>query len=224
MTRITNRRPVRSTGTSPQLSALSKKIANAVIQGVPGIVDKKLQPLMKKPAVSEAGHKVSVTYTLPNPGAAKAVVNGFGPMDDENLLTDNLNLPDGVDSIRARASGNKAIIEAQWKPQPGAKAKAIESALGMMSNVIIDTAGDVEVIEPQVKVSGDNTHGQMTLSYELRKNDTGALLDAASVQRIAGALKMDATNLQANHIALPAFVQGATATANGSDVVVTVSW
>ncbi len=219
---------------SHALSATSQKIAGALTKGLPDVVDHKLLSMMKDPVVSEsslppenarARGKVTLTYTVGSAKAAKEIVEGFGPMDDENLLTDNIEWPEGMDTVDAHARGNKVVIASEWSAPRSKKPKAVEAALGMMSNYIIDSSKrGVSVITPQIKVSGDDAHGKMTLSYEIRSSSTFEKLDAAHVQRLAGGLKMDRATLESHYIKLPAFVQSATVKGHGSHLVVEATW
>ena len=175
---------VSSTGskTAVKLSPMSGKIAQAVMKGMKDIVDKKFLPQMKKPVVTEKRlppendqnrGQVTMSFTVKDHASAKAILDGFGPMDDENLLTDNLATPDGTDEWGGRVQGNKVILEAKWTAPRPKSFKAVEAAFGMMSNMIMDTAKTdasspkrVAVITPEVKTTANS----MTLSYELRRS------------------------------------------------------
>lgn len=217
---------------------MTDQIATAVRAGVNDVVERKYRPMMKSPQVSEAPlpqksgqsrGKTTMTFSVESPAAARAIVEHFGPMDDENLLTDNLTLPEGIDGITAKARGNKVVLEAEWTAPRAAKPKAVEESFALAARMIGQTAKAqsttrVSVVEPRVHVSGGDAHGKMTLSYELHDSATGFKLDPARVKQLAGALKMDAASLAAQNIKLPAFVQRATVSANGSNVVFEASW
>lgn len=229
---------VQSTGSKSavKLSAMSSKIASSFMKGMKDVVEKKYQSQMTKPKVSEtrlppqndqSRGKTTMSFTVKDHAAAKAIFDGFGPMDDENLLTDNLNNPDGLDEWSGRVQGNKVILEATWSAPRPKSFKAVEDAFGMMSNFIMDSAKsdfskpmNVAVITPQVKT----TQNSMTLSYELRGEPGFNKLSAESVKHIAAGLKMDRASLSSHHINLPDFVQTASVKANGSHLVVQASW
>ena len=90
------------------------------------IWDARYIPLFKNPVVTEVlarpkngyrSAKVKAAYTLPSAEIAAKIVDGFGPdsMESENLLTDNVNLPEGSDLITATAYSNQVIFFVYYK-------------------------------------------------------------------------------------------------------------
>jgi hypothetical protein len=242
MTSICSTRAVASPMANPVAvtAQMSEEIAQKVLAGMSGIVSPKYQGQMKNPVVAQAAlattngqrrGKTTLTFTVANAQAAKDIVRGFGPMGDENRLTDNLQLPEGVDAITSRAQDNKVIIDTEWTQPRAGKPKEIERAFGMMAVAVIDTAQGcvnqgrrVSVAQPRVRVFGDDTHGKMTFSFQINDSQTGKKLDANSVKTLAGHLKMGRSALQAQHMVLPGFVRTATATAEGSHLVIEATW
>jgi hypothetical protein len=111
----------------PARSAASRQIANAVAEALENdhLIERKLQPLLKNPVVTEAAGtskytggrpftKVTITYSTPSAKDADAIAENLGDAYTTEQLTHlamNVNLPEGAEAITGRAYGNKVIFE-----------------------------------------------------------------------------------------------------------------
>ena len=118
---------------SAALGPFAAKISAALqksLQADNVIQEAQYRPFFKNPAVTEVlakpangprDAKLKAVYTLPAAAIAAGIVDSFGPdsADSENLLTDSVNLPDGVENITATAYGNQVIFYVFYQlPRP----------------------------------------------------------------------------------------------------------
>ncbi len=109
---------------SAVLGSFALKIADTLqksLQNDNVIQEAQYRPFFKNPVMTEVlakpnngsrPAKLKVVYTLPSAGIAGKIVDSFGPdsTDAENLLTDSVNLPEGLENITATAYGSQVIF------------------------------------------------------------------------------------------------------------------